>query len=315
MTSHYVGSGQYCYSNSLAMVLATASGRQPMDAGLIEVCTVMPFGMFFVESIASPIAFTSPLGQMPEAGIDRAAQAFGWSCERSAGGSPEEALDRLRSEMRSGPVIVGPVDLGELTYNPHHRALAGGDHYVVPLEFEGQNIRLHDPNGYPSAVLSQEQFLIAWKGEAMFATTDTTGESFTLRSRFQEHVTVSPEMAVEEVLPDAAAFLSVDISSDGVFTNRSAAARLGELASTDDLSPALLSLLTGFSLPLGARRMSDVARWLPKVGRREASVVASSMVAAFGSAQTAAVIQDYNELASAFDQLASGFHELGLHLT
>ncbi|MFT7646615.1 MAG: hypothetical protein ACI8Y4_001351 [Candidatus Poriferisodalaceae bacterium] len=310
MNTHYVGSGQYCYSNSLAMVMSAASGRQPLDVGLIEVCTAMPFGMFLIEAAHPPIAFTSPLGEMPEGGLDRAVQALGWSCEQSSGGNRAEALVRLREEMDRGPVIVGPVDLGELTYNPQHRALSGGDHYVVPLELEGGDIRLHDPNGFPSALLDIDQFLVSWEGEAMFASSDTTGTPFTLRSRFSEHVTVSPEMAIEEMLPDAAAFLSVDIAEGGVFTNRSAAARLGELAHDGSLHPALVGLLTGFSLPLGARRMSDVARWLPKVGRREAAVVAGVMVNAYGSAQTAAVGRDNAQLANAFEQLAGGFHEL-----
>src|SRR5687768_14907354 len=101
MTMQYVGSGPYCYANSLAMVM----GAEAPEPSAIEVLTGSPFGTTFIAGLP----YFSPAGWDPDIGLDPAIAALGWACERTAGGDAAEAIDRLRAGAEAGPVLVGPV--------------------------------------------------------------------------------------------------------------------------------------------------------------------------------------------------------------
>ncbi|MFD7917556.1 hypothetical protein ACFV30_44015, partial [Streptomyces sp. NPDC059752] len=107
----YVGSGPYCYTNSLAMML----GEESPSTSVIETLTGSPFG---AQLIGGSLPLFDPYGWHPETGLDAAIALLGWSCERSDGGTPAEALERLRTACSRGPVLVGPVDMGLLLYQP-----------------------------------------------------------------------------------------------------------------------------------------------------------------------------------------------------
>ncbi|NJM35668.1 MAG: hypothetical protein HC850_14305 [Rhodomicrobium sp.] len=55
--------------------------------------------------------------------------------------------------------------MGGLGYMPQHAHLSGSDHFVVVLGVESERVRMHDPEGYPYAVLPASEFLRAWKAE------------------------------------------------------------------------------------------------------------------------------------------------------
>ncbi|MDX6311267.1 MAG: hypothetical protein QOF44_731 [Streptomyces sp.] len=129
MTLPYTGSGPYCYANSLAMVL----GEHAPPTGVIECLTGSPFGF---ELLAGTLPFFDPYGWDPELGLDAAIGSLGWTCERTDGGSPEEAMARLRKACADGPVLTGPLEMGLLTHQPGMNAAIGADHYVVVLAVE-----------------------------------------------------------------------------------------------------------------------------------------------------------------------------------
>ncbi|MFC7593054.1 hypothetical protein ACFQYP_62125 [Nonomuraea antimicrobica] len=147
----YIGSGPYCYANSLAMMLGPAAPAP----GVIETLTGSPFGM---QLIGGAEPYFDPYGWDPELGLDAAVELLGWGCERTHGGTPEEALERLRAAP--GPALAGPVDMALLPY------LSGvsGDHYVVVLAVEDGTVVVHDPHGHPYATLPAAAFLAAWRG-------------------------------------------------------------------------------------------------------------------------------------------------------
>lgn len=76
MSISYIGSGPYCYANSLAMVL----GPGAPHPSAIEVLTGSPFGLH----VRSGLASFDPLGWDPDMGVDAALDLLGWACERSA---------------------------------------------------------------------------------------------------------------------------------------------------------------------------------------------------------------------------------------
>jgi hypothetical protein len=112
--TRYVGSGPYCYANSLAMIFG--DGVEP---GLIEVLTGSPFGL---ELIAGEVPLFDPLGWDPGIRIDAALELLGWSCEPSDSDDVGSALTRVRAEIKSGPVLVGPLEIGLLLHHRSHAA-------------------------------------------------------------------------------------------------------------------------------------------------------------------------------------------------
>ena len=71
----YVGSGPYCYANSVAMMLGPAAP----PPSVIEVLTGSPFGL---ELIAGRLPLFDPFGWYPDRGIDDALGLLGWSFRR-----------------------------------------------------------------------------------------------------------------------------------------------------------------------------------------------------------------------------------------
>lgn len=98
----YIGSGPYCYTNSLSMMLG---GESPTTA-VIETLTGSPFG---AQLIGGSLPLFDPYGWDPETGLDAAIALLGWTCERSDGGTcgrgTGPAADRLLA--RAGPGRAG----------------------------------------------------------------------------------------------------------------------------------------------------------------------------------------------------------------
>lgn len=103
---------------------------------------------------------------------------------------------RLRDAVSLGPVLVGPVDAGFLSYNPNHLSMGGGDHFVMVLAVEEETVLLHDPNGFPCAILPFSDFLPAWKAEHLGSQTP-----YTLRWQFQRVEQVSRAEMIARTLP------------------------------------------------------------------------------------------------------------------
>ncbi|QYR21378.1 hypothetical protein KZ483_27535 [Paenibacillus sp. sptzw28] len=102
----------------------------------------------------------------PEKGISIAFKTLGFDVIEKASKIDERIpLDELRQDLARSPVLLGPLDMGYLTYLPNHRFLGGCDHYVLALEMNETDILLHDPAGYPFVRLSLEQLEPAWRAE------------------------------------------------------------------------------------------------------------------------------------------------------
>lgn len=114
----YIGSGPYCYANSLAMALGT--GAPP--PAVIEVLTGSPFGF---ELLGGTLPLFDPYGW--DLGLSAATDFLGVRCIRTAGGTAEEAEERLREASARGVVLVGPVDMRLLLHQPGTPTADGGD--------------------------------------------------------------------------------------------------------------------------------------------------------------------------------------------
>src|SRR5512138_2133752 len=94
----YIGSGPYCYSNSLAMML----GDHAPSPSVIEVLTGSPFGF---EALAGHLPLFDPYGWDPDQGLDTAIDLLGWTCRREGAEDDEEAIAKLRDVLKAGPCL------------------------------------------------------------------------------------------------------------------------------------------------------------------------------------------------------------------
>jgi hypothetical protein len=302
----YVGSGPYCYSNSLAMML----GEGAPSPSVIEVLTGSPFGF---ELIAGRLPLFDPYGWDPDQGLDTAIDLLGWACRREGAEDETEAIGKLRDALTSGPAIVGPVEMGLLLNHPGFNQPIESDHFVVVLDVDDDRIRYHDPHGFPYATLPVAAFLAAWRADTIgYKTT-----RYTIRSNFEHVRRVSEHAALLACLPLAAAWLTqrdnVDVPP-GTIGGRDGTDRLAEMILAG-LEPGVLGHMVHFAIRVGARRLADAATALTNLGLDEAADVASEQARLVGSLQYELVAGSAERAADAVRTLGPTYATLAALLT
>jgi hypothetical protein len=282
----YVGSGPYCYSNTLSMVVG--EGWRP---GLVETLTGSPFGFQMV----GPLPLFDPAGWDPDLGLDQALDLLGWTSDRESFEAADEAFARLTWLCRQGPVFVGPLEMGLLRHQPGSDRPMGADHFVAVLEAGPEGVTMHDPQGHPYAWLTRDDFLAAWGS-------DTLGYGsgrFPLRTNFRRIAVRTEQDALSSLLPLAHGWACGDQASGS-----GTVVALEDLAGRAEagLGAPALPALHQFSLRLGARRRVDAALELASWSR--IAELLDRQARALGQAQLSAVCADGPALARTFRRLA-----------
>ena len=252
MTVRYIGSGPYCYANTLAMAIGAP------EPSAVEVLTGSAFGATFIAGLP----YFSPAGWDPDIGLDPAIAALGWHCERTAGGDATEAVGRLRVATKAGPVLVGPVEFGLLSYQPGMGTPIGSDHFVLVIGLDEATVTLHDPHGHPYATLPLDAFVAAWRAE----TVPYPSTPFTMRSGFHRLRDVDVTTAISDTLPDAVRWLEATPDAGDTVE------RLAGLV-TAGLDEQTLGHLVHFAVRVGARRLADASFWLARIGHHAAATL------------------------------------------
>lgn len=292
---NYVGSGPYCYSNSLAMVL----GENAPSPAVIEFAIGGPFGMQMINIPNKQLFFFDPFGWDPEIGLDNSLEAMGWESTKVIAKDADDALDKLRAEVANGPVFVGPVEMGLLRHQPHVNGPMGADHFVVVLQVD-QDVLMHDPAGYPYAALPVKDFMAAWK-------TDTLGygKSYTMRTNFKQVQKFSEEEILRRSIPRALNYLQMKDRPDmppGSTGNGEAAESLAK-SIEEGLGADLHGQLVYFAVQVGARRSSDAATCLARIGYDRSNVAMGDIAQTLGSLQYPLVIKDITTAVSILRRL------------
>ena len=163
----YFGDVSLCYSYSLAMAL-DAYGFD-FKADFLEAIMVMGNGASIVkEDEEHPLVFFD--NGMPDLSISHSLKILGFVYEDfylkdGAEVDLEEIKGKLEMFLSNGPVVLGPLDMGHLTYNPNHTILYGVDHFVTVYALDGQYLYLHDPAGFACMKVTFNDILEAWKAE------------------------------------------------------------------------------------------------------------------------------------------------------
>ena len=305
----YTGNGTYCFTNSLHMsLLGAGADRQTLPRpGVLECLTTMPFGKMFFRGEHGLGFFPSGPDIHPDLGLDRALDCLGWTCQSWHGGDEAEAVARLREAIADSHVLIGPVDMGYLTYNPVYPQAQGSDHYVVALAFDGETVTLHDPAGYPYTHLPLADFLAAWRAERV----DYGDRPYHMRWAFRQVESRPSAQAITRALPAIRATVVADPGGASIWGPTGPQVYGGERA-LRELAAALqggeaerlAGSLVWFALPLATRRLNDAAQFLAEAGLTAASHCADDLARLFGAAQYPAVHHDWPIVAHLMDQAA-----------
>ncbi|MGH3158039.1 MAG: hypothetical protein ACRDNF_15885 [Streptosporangiaceae bacterium] len=274
----YIGSGPYCYASSLSMIL----DPHAVAPSVVEVLTGSPFG---ARLLSGGLLSFDPPGWDPGIGLDTAIDLLGWTCEHSSGGSAPQAIERLRDASAAGPVLVGPLELGLMLHRPGSGRPIESDHYVVVTGVEHDVVRFHDPDGYPHATLPVSDFVIAWNAETIAYNI----EPYNMRAGFRAVRRVALPAAVRRSLPAAVRWLT---GGEAAMSGSAACEYLAGVVATG-LDDDQREHLTRFGVRVGARRLSDAATWLSRIGATEAAQVADGQARLVGAIQHS-LVRDYS---------------------
>ena len=289
----YFGDVSLCYSYSLAMAL-DAYGYD-FKAEFLEAIMVMGNGASIVkEDERHPLVFFD--NGMPDLSISHSLKILGFDFEEfylkdGTEVDLEEIKGKLESFLSNGPVVLGPLDMGHLTYNPNHTILYGVDHFVTVYALDGQYLYLHDPAGFACMKVTFNDIIEAWKAEAI----DYKRGAYSMWGNFKK--VKSPSQT--EIYQETARLIRaryLDGQNNVLECYAKAVAENG-------LNTEQKQLHQYFSFKLAAVRNLYLSKFL-KDHDPEGARLKEELATLFGQAHLSCLKEDYQELAHLLYQIA-----------
>lgn len=289
----YFGDVSLCYSYSLAMAL-DAYGYD-FKADFLEAIMVMGNGASIVkEDEQHPLVFFD--NGMPDLSISHSLKILGFDYEDfylkdGAEVDLEEIRRKLETFLSNGPVVLGPLDMGHLTYNPNHTILYGVDHFVTVYDIDDRYLYLHDPAGFACMKVAFVDLLEAWKAEAI----DYKRGAYSMWGNFKK--VKSPSQT--EIYQETARIMK----------NRYLNGKNGilecyaKVVAENGLNTEQKQLHQYFSFKLAAVRNLYLSKFL-KDHDLEGARLKEELATLFGQAHLSCLKEDYQELAHLLYQIA-----------
>jgi hypothetical protein len=115
-------------------MLLESSGAN-IELPLIEVLSGVGLGAFWLKD--QSLLFLSGWACSPDVGIFKSIQPLGFVVkEESEADGTIMPIHTLKCNLEHGPVMIGPLDIGELEYQPNAHLGKGSDHYVLVLSID-----------------------------------------------------------------------------------------------------------------------------------------------------------------------------------
>ena len=289
----YFGDVSLCYSYSLAMALETYG--YDFKAEFLEAIMVMGNGASIVnEDEEHPLVFFD--NGMPDLSISHSLNILGFDYEDfyikdGAEVDLEEVKGKLETFLSNGPVVLGPLDMGHLTYNPNHTILYGVDHFVTVYALDGQYLYLHDPAGFACMKVTFNDILEAWKAEDI----DYKRGSYSMWGNFKK--VKSPSQT--EIYQETAKIIKTRYlnGQSGVLEFYAKA------VAENGLNTEQKQLHQYFSFKLAAVRNLYLSKFL-KDHDPEGARLKEELATLFGQAHLSCLKEDYQELSHLLYQIA-----------
>lgn len=295
----YHGNGAYCYANSASMLLSTIG--EDISPSLIEVLTGFALGACI--DAENNFLFFDNCTSSPDKGINHAFEILGFKVVEKVYKDGESIpLNELKDDLNRSPVMLGPLDMGYLTYHPNHHYLGGSDHYGLALDFNENEILLHDPAGFPFVWLPFDQLELAWRAEKI------TWSVGSFRSWVSPTRVSNP--ASEEIYEHA-----IQLFKTGYLNQNNFAVKENRLVGKEGIRLKAAQIKGGnisngeighfihFAFPLGARRSHDFSIFFKDRNEQLASLK-DQQAQLFGKCQTFAVSKRWDVVAQTLELLA-----------
>ena len=289
----YFGDVSLCYSYSLAMAL-DAYGYE-FKAEFLEAIMVMGNGASIVkEDEEHPLVFFD--NGMPDLSISHSLKILGFDYENfylkdGAEVDLEEVKGKLEMFLSNGPVVLGPLDMGHLTYNPNHTILYGVDHFVTVYALDGQYLYLHDPAGFACMKVTFNDILEAWKAEAI----DYKRGAYSMWGNFKKIKSPSQTEIYQE---------TARIMKNRYLNGQSGVLEcFAKAVAENGLNTEQKQLHQYFSFKLAAVRNLYLSKFL-KDHDPEGARLKEELATLFGQAHLSCLKEDYQELAHLLYQIA-----------
>ena len=289
----YFGDVSLCYSYSLAMALDGYG--YDFKADFLEAIMVMGNGASIVkEDDQHPLVFFD--NGMPDLSISHSLKILGFDYEDfylkdGAEVNLEEIKRKLETFLFNGPVVLGPLDMGHLSYNPNHTILYGVDHFVTVYDIDDQYLYLHDPAGFACMKVAFNDILEAWKAEAI----DYKRGAYSMWGNFKKVKSPSQTQIYQETARIMRSRY-LDGQSNVLECYAKAVAENG-------LNTEQKQLHQYFSFKLAAVRNLYLSKFL-KDHDPEGARLKEELASLFGQAHLSCLKEDYQELAHLLYQIA-----------
>lgn len=289
----YFGDVSLCYSYSLAMALD--SYGYDFKAEFLEAIMVMGNGASIVkEDERHPLVFFD--NGMPDLSISHSLKILGFDYEdfylkNGAEVDLEEIKRKLETFLSNGPVVLGPLDMGHLTYNPNHTILYGVDHFVTVYGIDDQYLYLHDPAGFACMKVTFKDILEAWKAEAI----DYKRGAYSMWGNFKRLKTPSQTEIYQET--------AKIIKSRYLNGQNGVLKCYAKAVAENGLNTEQKQLHQYFSFKLAAVRNLYLSKFL-KDHDPEGARLKEELATLFGQAHLSCLKEDYQELAHLLYQIA-----------
>lgn len=296
----YHGNVNYCYADAAAMFLGGHGVR--VSAGLLEVLTGI--SLQGAHRLSEPQCEKLYFSLVP--GPERLTAAFdliGVDCTPRSGPANADPVALLAEELRAGPVLLGPLDMGYLRYFPHHHHASGADHYVVAYDMDDEWVYVHDPLGFPASALMLSDLVEAWRGDDL----PCPGPPYHRWAAPRQYVEPTPEQRYTRA---AAYFRQVQRQ---VPAGGDVIREFAEALRTDALPPRSHAFLTIFSFPVQARRGLDYAAFFRAGGDTQLAEYKSRQAVVFSECLQAANVGDWSAVADRFHELAELDEKVAAH--
>lgn len=289
----YFGDVSLCYSYSLAMALD--SYGYDFKAEFLEAIMVMGNGASIVkEDERHPLVFFD--NGMPDLSISHSLKILGFDYEdfylkNGAEVDLEEIKRKLETFLSNGPVVLGPLDMGHLTYNPNHTILYGVDHFVTVYGIDDQYLYLHDPAGFACMKVTFKDILEAWKAEAI----DYKRGAYSMWGNFKRLKTPSQSEIYQET--------AKIIKSRYLNGQNGVLKCYAKAVAESGLNTEQKQLHQYFSFKLAAVRSLYLSKFL-KDHDPEGARLKEELASLFGQAHLSCLKEDYQELSNFLYQIA-----------
>lgn len=154
----FEGRMSYCLIKSLQMVLAERGHVYPLP--WLEWVSGSAFEFVYVRDQKR---FFAVVGDYYHRSGEHLLRTLNYDYTYTSSADDASALAALREALAQGPVALGMLDMGYLSYIPNHQQLRGVDHAIVVLTLLPDKVVVHDPDGLVAVPLALPDFLNAWK--------------------------------------------------------------------------------------------------------------------------------------------------------